>query len=69
MELKDEKNKVVKTSIYLTWAQFRLALIDGYDKLIHCAIDGFSRGILWLEMGPSNNNPQIIACYFFDTVL
>lgn len=48
--------------------------IDGYDKLkpfgfpIHGAIDGFSRRILWLEVGPSNNNPQIIARYFLDTV-
>ncbi|CAC5359736.1 unnamed protein product [Mytilus coruscus] len=48
--------------------------IDGYDKLkpfgfpIHGAIDGFSRRIMWLEVGPSNNNPQIIARYFLDTV-
>ena len=48
--------------------------IDGYDKLkpfgfaVHGAIDGFSRRILWLEVGPSNNNPQIIAKYFLDTV-
>lgn len=48
--------------------------VDGYDKLkpfgfaIHGAIDGFSRRILWLEVGPSNNNPQIIARYFLDTV-
>ena len=40
--------------------------IDGYDKLkpfgfaIHGAIDGFSRRILWLEVGRSNNNPDII---------
>ena len=35
--------------------------IDGYDKLkpygfcIHGAVDGYSRRILWLEVGPSNN--------------
>ncbi|XP_062585755.1 uncharacterized protein LOC134247396 [Saccostrea cucullata] len=48
--------------------------IDGYDKLkpfgfaVHGAIDGFSRRILWLEVGPSNNNPKIISRYFLDTV-
>ncbi|XP_069136836.1 uncharacterized protein [Argopecten irradians] len=44
--------------------------IDGYDKLkpfgvaIHGAIDGFSRKILWLKSGLSNNNPKYIA-YFY----
>ena len=49
--------------------------IDGYnDKLkpfgfaIHGAIGGFSRRILWLEVGRSNNNPDIIAMYCLDTV-
>ncbi|OWF39875.1 hypothetical protein KP79_PYT11247 [Mizuhopecten yessoensis] len=43
--------------------------VDGYDKLkpfgiaIHGAIDGFSRKILWLKAGPSNNNPRVIARY------
>ena len=37
--------------------------LDGYDILkpfglcIHGAIDGYSRQILWLEVGPLNNNP------------
>ena len=49
--------------------------VDGYDKLkrygfaIHGAIDGFSRRILWLEVGVSNNNPLVIASYFLDTIL
>lgn len=48
--------------------------VDGYDKLkpygicIHACICGFSRRILWLELGPSNNNPEVIAKYFVDTV-
>jgi len=48
--------------------------LDGYDKLkpfgfaIHGAIDGYSRRILWLEVGPSNNNPRIVATYFLETV-
>lgn len=48
--------------------------IDGYDKLkpygiaISCCIDGFSRNILWLEAGTSNNDPKVIANYFIKTV-
>lgn len=44
--------------------------VDGYDKLkpygfaIHGAIDGFSRKVLWLTVGPSNNNPRIICNLF-----
>ena len=46
--------------------------IDGYDKLkpyefcIHGAIDGYSRRILWLEVGPSNNNPMVTVQYYLD---
>ena len=38
--------------------------IDGYAKLkcyglcIHSAIDGYSCYILWLEVGPSSDNPM-----------
>lgn len=48
--------------------------IDGYDKLkpfgfcIHGAIDGFSRTILWLKVGVSNNDPSFIAKYFLDVI-
>ena len=48
--------------------------LDGYDKLkpfglcIHGAIDGFSRRILWLEVGPSNNNPRVTVQYFIDCI-
>ena len=48
--------------------------IDGYDKLkpfgfcIHGAIDGYSRRIMWLEVGPSNNDPSVIAQYYIDCV-
>ena len=49
--------------------------IDGYDKLkpfgfaIHGAIDGFSRRILWLHVGPTNNHPQVTALNFVRTVI
>ncbi len=45
--------------------------MDGYDKLkpygfpIHGCIDGFSRRILWLNVARTNNNPAIIAKFFF----
>ena len=48
--------------------------IDGYDKLkpfgfaIHGCIDGFSRRIMWLEVGSSNNDPNIVAYYFLQCV-
>ena len=44
--------------------------LNGYDRLkpfgscIHGAIDGYSRRILWLEDGPSNNDPVITVQYF-----
>ena len=48
--------------------------IDGYDKLkpfgkaIHGAIDGYSRRILWLKAGCSNNNPRYIAKFYLDFI-
>ena len=48
--------------------------IDGHDKLklygfcIHGCIDGFSRKLLWLEVGPSNKMPEIIATYCLNTI-
>lgn len=44
--------------------------IDGYDKLkpygmaISGCIDGYSRKVMWLDCGASNNNPDIIASYY-----
>ena len=48
--------------------------LDGYDKLkpfgfcIHGSIDGYSRRLLWLEVGSSNNNPMLVAKYYIDYV-
>ena len=48
--------------------------IDGYDKLkpygfcIHGCIDGFSRRIMWLEVGTTNNDSRVVAKYFLDCV-
>ena len=47
---------------------------SGYDKLkpfeflIHGAIDGFSRKIIWLKVTRSNNNPDIVASFYYDCV-
>jgi len=35
---------------------------------IHGAIDGFSRRILWLGVGPTNNDASFICQYFIDCV-
>ncbi len=48
--------------------------VDGYDKLkpfgfpIHGAIDGYSRRVLWLVVGRSNNDPRIVATYYNNCV-
>ena len=47
-----------------------LCHIDGYDKLkpfgfsINGCMDGYSRRIMWLEVGMSNNDPTVVAGYF-----
>ena len=49
--------------------------MDGYDKLkpdgfpIHGCIDGYSRRILWLEVGRTNNNPAAITKFYLNTVI
>jgi len=48
--------------------------IDGYDKLkpygfcVHGGIDGCSRRLIWLEIGTTNNNPEVIAKFYLDAV-
>lgn len=48
--------------------------IDGHDKLkpygfsIHGCIDGFSRRLIWLEVGPTNKKPEVIAKYYLDAI-
>ena len=44
--------------------------IDGYDKLkrygiaVHGCIDGFSRCIIWLKSGCTNNDPAVVAGFY-----
>ena len=48
--------------------------IVGHDKLkpygfsIHGCIDGFSRRLIWLEVGPTNKKPEVIAKYYLDAI-
>ena len=45
-----------------------------HDKLkpfgfsVHGCIDRFSRRLLWLEVGPTNKNPEVIAKCYLDAV-
>ena len=47
---------------------------DGYHKLkpfvfcIQGCIDGYSRRIIWLEIGVTNNDPDVTAGYFLDAI-
>lgn len=47
---------------------------DGHDKVkrfgfaIHGCIDGFSKKLIWLKVGTSNNDPHIIAGYYLEAV-
>ena len=49
--------------------------MDGHDKLkpfgfsIHgCIDDGYSRKLIWLEVGPTNKLPEVIAKFYLDSV-
>lgn len=47
---------------------------DGYDKLkpfgicIHGAIDGWSRKLIWLNVGRTNNDPNVICTYYMNSL-
>jgi hypothetical protein len=68
------KQRRLKRRTYSVQGPNSLWHIDGWDKLkkfglcVHGAIDGFSRRILWLEVGPTNNNPFVVCHYFALTV-
>ena len=35
---------------------------------MHGAINGFSRRLIWLEVGPKNNSPEVITKFYLDAV-
>ncbi|XP_057316370.1 uncharacterized protein LOC130657405 [Hydractinia symbiolongicarpus] len=72
--VESRRKHVLKRQVYITPGPSFICHVDGYDKLkpfgfcIHGAIDGYSRNVLWLEVSDSNNNPAIVASYFFSCI-
>jgi hypothetical protein len=70
--VQSRKKKRLRRRAYHTKGPNYVWHIDGYDKLkpfgfcVHGCIDGFSRRIIWLEVGPTNKNPEVIAKYYLD---
>ena len=68
------KKKSLKRRKYSVPGPDHLWHIDGYDKLkpfgfsIHGCIDGFSRRRIWLEIGTSNKQPEVVAYFFIQAV-
>ncbi|XP_033747511.1 uncharacterized protein LOC117332637 isoform X2 [Pecten maximus] len=68
------RRRRINRRIYRTMGPNHVWHVDGYDKLkpygfpIHGCIDGFSRKILWLKVGPTNNDPEVIAFNFAQCV-
>ena len=68
------KKKRLKRRIYSVPGPDAMWHIDGYDKLkpfgfsIHGCVDGYSRRIMWLEVGTTNKCPEVIAYNFIQTV-
>lgn len=65
----------LKRRRYVTPGPNFLWHVDGWDKLapfgffVHGAVDGFSRRILWLEVGSTNKNPRVIASNYLNAIL
>ncbi|KAI7789248.1 hypothetical protein IRJ41_004186 [Triplophysa rosa] len=68
-----QRHKFVRRG-YFTAGPNQVWHVDGYDKLkpfgiaISGCIDGFSRKVMWLCSGSSNNDPGIIAQYYVKCV-
>ena len=68
------KSHKLKRRMYTSQGPNFIWHVDGYDKLksfgfpIHGCIDGYSRKILWLNVSPTNNDPQVIATYFIECI-
>jgi hypothetical protein len=48
--------------------------MDGHDKIklygfpVHGAIDGYSRRVLWIKVGRTNNDPAVTAKDFYNCI-
>lgn len=71
--IKNRRHKRLKRRNYKTPGPNFILHLDGHDKLkrygfaIHGGIDGFSRKLLWLEVGTTNNDPYTIAHHYLKT--
>jgi hypothetical protein len=72
--LEEMRSRRLKRRKYEVYGPNQLWHTDGYDKLkpfgfcIHGTIDGWSRKLMWLRAGVTNNDPRIICQYYVDTV-
>lgn len=68
------KAKRLSRRVYKVQGPNHIWHIDGNDKLkpygfcISGCVDGFSRKIMWLKVGRTNKNPDVICMYFLDVV-
>lgn len=72
--VESRKRKRLRRRVYHAKGPNFIWHIDGHDKLkpygfsVHACIDGFSRRLIWLEIGPTNKNPDVIAKYYLDSI-
>ena len=72
--VESRKKKRLRQRLYHAKGPNFIWHIDGHDKLkpygfsIHACIDSFSRRFIWLEIGPTNKKPDVIAKYYLDAV-
>ena len=72
--VEDRRKKCHRKRAYRSKGPNFIWHIDGYDKLkpfgfnVHGCIEGFSRGLIWLEVGSTNKNPDVIGKYYLDAV-
>jgi len=68
------KNRHLQRRKYQSPGPNYVCHIDGHDKLkpfgfsIHGCIDGYSRKLIWLEVGTTNKMPEVIGRYYLDAV-
>ena len=68
--VQQRRQRRLKRRRYMCKGPNYLYHVDGWDKLkpfglaVHGCIDGFSRRIMWLECGRTNNDPFVVCSYF-----
>jgi hypothetical protein len=72
--METRKKKRLRRRVYAGNGPNFIWHIDGHDKLkpygfsIHGCIDGYSRRLIWLEIGPTNKKPEVVAKYYLDSI-